>query len=367
MHWDTRLAERGPSLSWARDLEAVLGRGGTWVAAAAVMAGTVAFATGLGGGGAPRTYGALIASWLFFTGAALGAVAFGAFFRIIPARWARPMVALGGRHAAFGPAGLVLLAVILAGAGAAPWVATTKGWLAIPLLVARQLLLNTVLFGVAFLWFHRRPGTTPPSLAAAVTFSIVYAVVLSVWAFDFVLGPDPVFGSTVIGPYVFVGAFIAGAGLLTLLALGRGELSGAARRDAASLLFALAILWAYLFASQFLTIWYGNLPDETAFLLRRMAGGWRWIGMAVLILVFAAPFVGLLHPAGRRSQRVLAAVLVGQLVGLWLNCQLLVVPSLPAGGAPPIGPRDVLIALGVLGAFALSVAPGLKREAAASP
>jgi hypothetical protein len=355
-------------MSWARDLEAVVGRRGAWVAGAAVALGAVAFSTGLGEGRAPRTFGALIASWLFFTGAALGAVAFGAFFRIIPARWARPMVALGRPHAAFGPVGLVLLGVIVAGAKLAPWVANGRGWLAPPLLVGRQLLLNAILFGLAFLWFGRRPRATGgPPLAAAVTFCIAYTVVLSVWGFDFVLGPDPIFGSTIIGPYVFVGAFLAGTSLLTLLALSRGELSDSARHDAVSLLFALSIFWMYLFAAQFLTIWYGNLSDETGFLLRRMADGWGWIGLAMLTLVFVAPFVGLLHPAGRRSPAVLATVLAAQLVGLWLNCQLLVVPSFPAGGrALPIGLRNGLIALGVLGAFVLSVAPGLRRDAATS-
>jgi hypothetical protein len=350
-------------MSWRRDLEAVIGRRGAFLSGAAVAAGAVAFATGLGGGRAPGTYGALIASWVFFAGGALGAVAFGAIFRVIPARWARPMVALGRPQTAFGPVGLLLLAVIVAGAGAAPWVANARGWLSPPFLIVRQLALNALLFGLAYLWFGRgQRAVAGPSLAEAVGFVIAYTVVLSIWAFDFVLGPDPVFGSTVIGPYLFVGAFLAGASFLTLLALLRGELADPARRDAVSLLFALSIFWTYLFAAQFLTIWYGNLSDETGFLLRRMEGGWGRLGLAMLALVFGAPFVALLHPAGRHSPRLLVTVLVGQLFGLWLNCQLLVVPSLSSREAPPIGFRNGLIALGVLGAFVLSVAPRLKRE-----
>jgi hypothetical protein len=350
-------------MSWTRDVEAVLGRRGALAAAAAAAVGALAFATGLGGGLAPHTFGALIAGWLFFTGMAMGAVAYSAFFRIIPAGWARPMIGMGGHLTGVAPVGLALVAVILAGATAAPWVANASGWLATPVLVGREVVLNVVLFTLAYRWF--RSGR-PPSLAAAVGFCTVYAVVLSVWAFDFVLGLDPVFGSTLIGPYLFVGAFIAGAGLLTLLALARGELSDGARRDAAALAFTLTIFWAYLFASQFLTIWYGNLPDETAFALHRMTGTWGWVGLAVLGLVFFAPFLGLFHPAGRRSPRMLVFVLVSQLVGLWLNCVLLVVPSLPAAGGLPIGPRDLLVTLGVLGACALSVAAGLKRTAVAA-
>jgi hypothetical protein len=364
-------------VSWRRDLEAAVGRRGAAVAVGAVVAGAAAFLSGLGGGRAPGTYGTLIASWMFFAGGALGAVTFGALFRIIPARWARALVALGRTPAVFAPAALALLVVVLAGAEAAPWVAGSRGWLATPLLVARELVLGAALFGAAWLWFG--PRSRPPAevaLASAVTFLIGYTIVLSIWAFDFVLGPDPVFGSTVIGPFVFVSTFLAGADLLVLLALARDELSPSDRHDAASLLLAVTVFWSYLFASQFLTIWYGNLPDETEFLLRRMQGGWGWTGLAMLVLVFATPFAALLHPVGKSSPRVLAAVLVGQLVGIWLDLQILVVPTLTSGDALlPIHPRAFLIGLGVLGAFVLSVAPALRhatppaaaREVAAPP
>jgi hypothetical protein len=333
------------------------------LAGVAVVAGATAFLSGLGGGRAPGTYGALIASWIFFAGGALGAVAFGALFRIVPAAWARPLIALGRAPVSFAPVALMLLLAILAGAETAPWVAQGRGWLATPALVARELVLGTALFGAAWLWFGPRRGSQEvPALPAAVTFLIAYTVVLSVWAFDFVLGPDPVFGSTVIGPYVFVSTFLAGADGLVLLALARGELSPADRRDAVSLLMAITVFWAYLFVALTLTVWYGNLPDETEFLLRRLQGGWGWTGLLMVALVFVGPFAFLLSPLGRRSPRMLATVLAGQLIGLWLDCQILVVPSLSRGDALlPVHPRNVLIALGVLGAFVLSVAWGLRH------
>jgi hypothetical protein len=126
------------------------------------------------------------------------------------------------------------------------------------------------------------------------------------------------------------------------------------------LILALSIFWAYLFWAQYLTIWYGNLPEEVAFALRRVEGGWGVVVMAVIGLVFILPFVTLLHPSGRRSARVLGAVVALQLVGFWLDCHLLIVPSLTPGDAPVLCIRDVLIALGLLGAFALCIAPGVK-------
>ena len=129
------------------------------------------------------------------------------------------------------------------------------------------------------------------------------------------------------------------------------------------MVLALSIFWAYLFWSQYLTIWYGDLPQETIFALRRAEGGWRVVVLALIGMVFAVPFLMLLHPRGRRSPRVLGGVLVTQLVGLWLNCHLLVVPSLAAVGTPPLELRDALIALGMLGAFALSSVGGRRTLA----
>jgi hypothetical protein len=337
-----------------------MGQRATWGAVAAVVAGGLAFATGLGAGGAPRAFGALIASWLFLAGAAMGAVTFRAFFRIVDAGWARPLALLGGGLAAFGPVAWAVLLVILAGAGWAPWIPRPTGWLAVPTLAAREAALSALFFALAWRWFRGRDDA--PSLSQAVTWCIAFAVVGSVWAFDFVLGPDPIADSTMVGPYVFMAAFTAGTSLVVLLGLLRGALGERERRDAAALVFALAIFWAYLFCSQYLTSWYANRPEETGYLLRRTIDGWPWVTWSVIGLVWAVPFFGLLHPAGRRSPQLLKGILVAQLLGLWLNCHLLVVPSMAPRGSTPIEVRDLLILLGMLGAFALSVARSLRPE-----
>jgi len=334
-----------------------------WAAVVAVGLGAAAFVTGLTGGSAPRTFGALIASWLFFVGAAVGAVAFRALFRLINAGWARPLGPLAGTATAFLPAAAVLLVVIMAGAGIAPWIPHPEGWLATPLLVARQLAVNAVLFALAYGAFRATTGTQAPTVRTSVAYLVLFAIVLSIWAFDFVLGPALDYGNTLIGPFVFVSAFLAGAGIVTLLGMTRGVLSDRQRFDAAALLLTLSIFWAYLFWSQYLTIWYANLPDEVAFALRRSVDGWGAVVVAVIVLVFVVPFLGLLNPRGRRSPQVLRAVVLTQLLGLWLNCNLMVLPSLSAPGSAPFGLRDVLIALGMLGAFVLSVGGKLSPTA----
>jgi hypothetical protein len=349
-------------VSWAREARTALGPLVMWAAIGAIGLGAAAFATGLTGGGAPRTFAALIASWLFFAGAAAGAVAFRALFRLIQARWAQPLGALAEAQTSFLPAASGVLVVLLIGAEIAPWVARSTGWLATPTLVIRQLAVNAALFGFAYAWFRKRKGAGPPTARASVIYLLLFSVVLSIWAFDFVLGPAPNFGSTLVGPYVFIGSFIAGTCVVTLLGVTRGVLSDRQRVDASGLILTLAIFWAYLFWSQYLTIWYANLPDEVSFALQRGVDGWGEVVLAVVVLVFVVPFLALLRPGGRRSPRVLAMVLVAQLLGLWLNCMVMVVPSLSATGTPALGVRDLLIGLGMLGVFALSVAPRVSSE-----
>lgn len=351
-------------MGWLADVRAALGRTAMAAALVAIAAGAIAFVSGLGAGDRPRTYAALIASWLFFAGLAAGALAFRALFRIVDARWARPMASLGGAALGFAPVALAVLLVIVIGADFAPWLHAdpSSRWMSAAGLSVRELLITSGLFGCGFLLRGRGDGD-PPSGARAVLYCIGFAIALSMWAFDFVLGADAVWESTLIGPYLFIGAFIAGTAGVALLALGRRALDDGARRDAGKLVLALSIFWAYLFWSQYLTIWYGNLPEEVGFALRRAEGGWGIVVLAVIGMVFVLPFVTLLHPAGRRSRRLLGALLALQLVGLWLNCQLLIVPSLTPDGEPALGVRDVLVALGILGAFALSVA----RRVASAP
>ena len=345
-------------MRWWREVREALGGRLAIAAAIAVVAGLVAFATGLGADERARTFATSIASWLFFAGLVAGGGAFRAFFRLVSAEWARPLSNIGSALLGFAPIALAMLVVIVLGSGA--WLkAAPSTWMSGTALGIRELVLTAALFGGGFLV---RPGAERdrrPQVGFAIAYLIAFAIVLSLWAFDFVLGADATFESTLIGCFVFMSAFTAGTGLVVLLALRRGLLVERARRDAAGLILALAIFWAYLFWSQYLTIWYGNLPDEVTFALRR-AGGWGWIVLAVIGLVFAVPFVTLLHPAGRRSPRALGFVLALQLFGLWLCCQLLIVPSLTPVEAPVLAIRDALVALGMLGAFALSVARGLK-------
>ncbi|HKQ99182.1 MAG TPA: hypothetical protein VJT09_00835 [Pyrinomonadaceae bacterium] len=78
--------------------------------------------------------------------------------------------------------------------------------------------------------------------------------------------------------------------------------------DLGKLLLAFVMLWAYFAFSQFLIIWSGNIPEETKWYLHRLRGGWGWVGIGLVILHFALPFMLLLSRDLKRNARKLAMI-----------------------------------------------------------
>jgi Ni/Fe-hydrogenase subunit HybB-like protein len=145
--------------------------------------------------------------------------------------------------------------------------------------------------------------------------------------------------------------------------------------DLSRLTFVLCALWTYLIFSQVLIIWYGNLSEETPYLILRMQSlEWGWMFWLIFILMVIIPFFGLLSRAACRSIRFSRLVAADILLGLWLEKYFLVVPSIQennasagiidaSNGLPGFSLNfyDVSITLGVLGVFLLSYLWFLQR------
>jgi hypothetical protein len=108
--------------------------------------------------------------------------------------------------------------------------------------------------------------------------------------------------------------------------------------------------------SQYLVIWYGNLPEETYFVFYRLWGPWRPVGIAVFFMVFLLPFLGLLGARPKKFPPLLAGFAIVSLAGLWIERYLEVVPSINEGAGPALGVPEVGVTLLFLGLFLLSLA-----------
>jgi len=194
----------------------------------------------------------------------------------------------------------------------------------------------------------------------AAAYVVVYAIVFTMVAFDTMMALQPHWFSNLFGGWYFMGSFLGAHTLLALLMLyGQGQIgiaefiSPKQRHDLGKLVFGFSVFWAYLMWSQFLVIWYGNMPEETGFVFARLWGEWRPIGSWVFLGMFVIPFIGLLGVAPKKTPFTLGLFTGISLFTLWVERYLLVLPSVtheagPRFGLPEAGPTALYLGLFLL-------------------
>jgi hypothetical protein len=159
---------------------------------------------------------------------------------------------------------------------------------------------------------------------------VIYAATILFMSVDWIMSLDPHWYSTMFGIL-----FMGGQGLSALafsiavvVLLSRTEpmsrvIAPAHLHDLGKLMLAFVMLWAYFSFSQFLIIWSANLPEEIPWYLRRMGGGWQWVGLALIFGHFVLPFVLLLSSDIKKNGRTLIgvaiAVILMRIVDLFWN------------------------------------------------
>src|SRR5262249_5700395 len=191
---------------------------------------------------------------------------------------------------------------------------------------------------------HRRRMVRDSAL-----FAVVFAWTFSLAAVDWLLTLDPHWTSTIYSVYVFAGVLVEGVAAITLavvLLLDRGYLADVVTpnhlHDLGKLLFAFSTFWAYIWLSQYLLIWYGNLPEEAGYYQTRTSPAWLVLFGANLLINWVVPFVVLLPRESKRRASVLKVVAIVLLAGRWLDLYLLVAPQ--TSKAPSFGPLEVVLA-----------------------
>jgi hypothetical protein len=171
---------------------------------------------------------------------------------------------------------------------------------------------------------------------------VIYALVVTFAAVDWVMTLDPRWFSTIWGLLFVAGwalsCFCFVVALLAYLS-DKSPMNGVLGKrhfhDLGKLMLALVMVWAYFNFSQFLIIWSGNLPEETGWFLTRMKGGWGYIGILLIAFHFAFPFLVLLQQDFKRKARWLATLAIFILAMRLVDMFYLIGPSyrVAAGGA----------------------------------
>ncbi len=160
--------------------------------------------------------------------------------------------------------------------------------------------------------------------------------------------------STMYSWYTFASTFVAGIALITLFVIylknkGYLELVNEEHlHDLGKFMFAFSIFWTYLWFSQFMLIWYANIPEETVYFKPRLQGAYQGIFWLNLIINFLAPLLILMKRNSKRSYTTVTFMAVFILFGHWLDFYQMVFPG-PVGNHLELSVLDFGVALGFIG------------------
>jgi hypothetical protein len=139
--------------------------------------------------------------------------------------------------------------------------------------------------------------------------------------------------STMYSWYTFISSFVAGMSLVALFVIYLKNhdyleyVTEEHLHDIGKFMFAFSVFWTYLWYSQFMLIWYANIPEETVYFKPRMQGVYRGIFFLNLIVNFAVPFLLLMRKGSKRSYTTLTFLAVLIILGHWIDFYQMVMPG----------------------------------------
>lgn len=332
-----------------------------WIAGGVgVLALLAALVFGWGDGA--RFLGSYLVAWFSWLTVALGGLFFVLLHHLTRAGWSVVVRRLSEHVAATLPLFAVLFLPIAFGAARLyPWmapeaaqdelVAGKLGYLDPGFFYARSALYLGVWALLA--WWYRKLSLeqdgagdfrlTRRLQTLSAPAMVVFGVTLNFAAFDWVMSLDPHWYSTIFGVYVYAGSTIAILSALVLLSIAFGGRRGPAAgvitaehlHDLGKLLLGFVVFWAYIGFSQYMLIWYGNIPEETVWFAHRLTHGWEWVTHALVVGHFALPFLFLLSRDVKRIRVTAAAVAVWMLVMHAVDVYWLVMPAVGEGHFHP--------------------------------
>lgn len=201
---------------------------------------------------------------------------------------------------------------------------------------------------------------------------LLYGLTVTFFAIDALMSLSPHWYSTIWGVYFFSGAVVGFLALLIVL-VAAVQRAGALRvsvtaeqyHDLGKLLFGFVVFWAYIAFSQYLLIWYANLPEETVWYAVRQAGpGWAAVSLALLCGHFFLPLLALMSRYPKRRPGLLAAAAIWLLAMHWLDLYIIVAPrpGAPAAGPPPLHLTDLALLAGLGGLLVAAIVRPMARR-----
>jgi hypothetical protein len=325
---------------------------------------------------------AYLRSHFFFMAVSVTALFFVVITWITTSMWSTPVRRLAEGFTAYLPFVLVSTGILLFGTHSLYSWTHPEHVQADPILQGKAAYLNMTFFVIRsvvaiLLWNFFRSKIVGASLRTdagsdfkatylsnrkwGVAFLVVFALTFTMAAVDQLMSLDPHFFSTMFGVYIFAGGyqtFFAFLAIVTILMRRAGYLKHLVNEnhlhDIAKFMFAFTVFWAYTGFSQYMLIWYANLPEETGYFLLRFNQGWEQWSYALFVGKFLVPFFLLLPRGNKRSEEVVFGTAVWILITEYFDLNWMIQPQFWPEG-PRVSFADIGLWFGFLGVFGLMV------------
>ena len=196
-------------------------------------------------------------------------------------------------------------------------------------------------------------------------FIFIIAISFSVFAIDLLLSLDPHWFSTLFAGRSFIASFLHGSSIITLIVIilnrsGKfGLLNRSHLHDFTRYIFMTSIIWGYFNFTEFMLIWYGNIPEETSWFVERWHGAYEVIFFANIFLNWFIPFVVLMPRKSSRSKMIITPVIILLMIGQYTELYYIIWPA--TVGAAKFGLLEIGTFLGYVGLFSFVVATYLTK------
>jgi hypothetical protein len=198
------------------------------------------------------------------------------------------------------------------------------------------------------------PDNTQRFKAVAGPGLILYGFTISFAAIDWVMSLDPSWISTIFGLIILIGEVLSAmcfAVVVERILFNYRPMSEMLKpdfvHDHGKWILTFVMVWAYFSFSQWLIIWAGNLPAEITFYLRRLNGGWGWIGLILALFHFAVPFAILLSRPFKRDIRKLVWLAVWLMLMRFADLFWIIEPNFSQ--TLKLSVADVVVPIGIGG------------------
>jgi len=297
-----------------------------------------------------KVWSALVINSINFLTIGLGATFFIAIHIITQSGWHVSVQRIPEAISMYLPIGAILMILMLFGINHVyhwthevhhdPIIANKEAYLNIPFFVSRLVIYLAVW---TFLTFMLRKLSKKSdvgdglnlynkSKTYAALFLVFFALSIVAFAWDWLMSVEAHWFSTLFGWYVLAGVIVKSfAVIIIVLAILRylGYMDFVTTNnihDLARYLFSFSIFWMYLWFSQFMLIWYANMPEETFYFIKRLED-YKLLFFLNLILNFLIPFLVLVIRKFRRILWIVASIAMVVLIGQWIDQYLMIFPS----------------------------------------